>query len=501
MKPINVILKSIILVCLPLTLSAQYNDMIKHWSFESGNKDHLSIVTNPSELSYTTGSKGKGLLMNEQGGYINIDESEELLKEFTFSFWFKPMNISKRQTIFYHFRQVKGDYFVRNFLRLDINKGTFRFKSELKEFDLDNIRLEEDKWYFLNYVFDGKETKLYLQGKEVYNTPDKISIYDKFSYRMQNRLFIGRSHLASTQFKGVVDEIMIFNKGIDTKVASKIFKDNPLSQVAGIKVEEPIKEVREIGKPKEKEVKPIVEANPNTPPKLVVVEDYKVLEPLVVRTTGIVVELTAEREYDKDAKLMVALNDAFIDVPFSLGKSKKKIKIALNLGKENSFTFEAFQLNDAQNCKVKAKILSNNKVVGTYTMNLKQNNVVLPIAYLRTKDKKPRNYKSITVNETFITIKVKDNSKVDGDVITIRQDGVTLLENYTLTAELKEVAIELKPNQINEFTFVPVSMGKSSGENTALVIILVNDQIIHDFSLRSIDINRPAKLAITHESF
>jgi hypothetical protein len=70
-----------------------------------------------------------------------------------------------------------------------------------------------------------------------------------------------------------------------------------------------------------------------------------------------------------------------------------------------------------------------------------------------------------------------------------------------LTGELKTVNIELKENMQTEFAFVPNDMGKASGENTALVLILVDDTVIYDFSLRSIDINRPARLTIIHEDF
>ncbi len=511
MKSLYVLILSLVLINIPISLSAQYDNLVKHWTFESKDATHQAILTN-NQANYVSGVKGQGVLMNRENGYIDMTESEDLLNEFTFSFWFKPNNINDKQTLFYHFRQVRGDFFIRSFLRLEIENGRFKFKNEDKDFSISSVALEKDKWYYLNYTFDGTSTKLYLQGKEIYATSDKISVYQKVSYKMENRMFIGCSHIASTQFEGVVDEVMIFNKAIDTRLATQIFEDNSTNQIAKVQVKAPVKPttsppIREAELPLENEVEPIADID-DTPktitpvaPQLVVVENYSVLDPLVVRTTGVVLELIAKDAYDDDAKIMVALNDAFLDVPFNISKDKKTIKIPLNLGKENSFTFEAFQINEAQDCQVQAKIVSNGKVVGTYDMDLKKNNVVLPIAYLRAKDKKPRNYKSITVNDVFVTIQVKDNSKVDGDVITIKQDGTTILENYTLTAELKNIEVELKENRANEFIFVPVAMGSSSGENTALVIISINGQIIHDFSLRSIDQNRPAKLTINHESF
>jgi hypothetical protein len=224
------------------------------------------------------------------------------------------------------------------------------------------------------------------------------------------------------------------------------------------------------------------------------------LDPLVVRTTGVVLEYYQVLGND-ETQMMITHNDEILDKPYDLSKTKASIRIPIKISNENSITFEGFQLKKNQKCRVRVNIKSGNNIIASYDIDLDKNNVVLPIAYLREKDDNPKNHKIITVNSQRIQIQVKDNSKVDGDVLTIKQEGVTLLDNYMLTDELKTLDVSLNENGQTEFAFVPNDMGKADGENTALVLILVDNKVIYDFSLRSIDMNRPAKLTIIHEDF
>ena len=98
-----------------------------------------------------------------------------------------------------------------------------------------------------------------------------------------------------------------------------------------------------------------------------------------------------------------------------------------------------------------------------------------------------------------LIIQIKDNSKVDGDAVTIKQEGKVILKNYTLTGDFRDLDIKLEANTENTFLFVAESMGRSAGENTAYVMILSNGEVIHEFSLRSQDKYKPAKLVIVHK--
>lgn len=473
------------------SIYAQHDALTRYWNFDDKAQNTKGILSDFSEdLKFSNGITGKGLDLSESNIFLEIEDGVDLMTDFTLAFWFNPKDITGYQTLFYQFRQVPGDYNIRNFIRLDIENETFVLKSEKGRFNLKHIDLQANNWYNISYMFDGKNTKLYLQGKLIYSTDEKISFYEKPTYQVKNRLFIGRNHTEKSQFQGVIDEIKVFQAAIKDNEITAMFdeyKDN--TDVVYVEDETSNKVNRNIEKP----------ADPLTG-EIVFVESYEVLDPLIVRTTGVILEYY-QIIGNEETQMMITHNDEILDKPYDLSKEKQTIRLPIKIGNENSLTFEGFQLKRNQKCRVRVNIKSGNNIIASYDIDLDKNNVVLPIAYLREKDENPKNHKIITVNSKNIKIQVKDNSKVDGDVITIKQEGIILLDNYMLTEELKTVDVTLKENTQTEFAFVPNDMGKASGENTALVLILVDDKVIYDFSLRSIDVNRPAKLTIIHEDF
>ena len=497
----NTILLTILLLLTTITYSiGQHDALVRHWSFDDDVSNFKNIINGEEIPSLNQGISGKGFLFSDN--YLEIKDGVDLMDDFTLSFWFKPNEVESNQTLFYQFRQIPGKNDIRNFIRLEIENEAFLLKSEKGRFDLKSIDLVKDNWYALSYMYDGTNTKLYLQGQLIYTTSEKISFYNQSYQPIKNRLFIGRSHTTKSQFIGTIDEIKVFQKAIEEKIVAAIyeeFEDNITGEIKVVIQEEivatPTPEVKPIFKVKEE-----LTASDKAPKEdIVYIDKYEVLDPLIVRTTGLTLEYY-QIKGKKGAELVVVHNDD-LGKPLQLSREKKTKRVALNIGSENSLTFEGFQLERNQKCKVRVNVKSGANIIASYDIDLDENNVVLPIAYLRAKDKNPRNHKIITVNSKDIEIQVKDNSKVDGDVITIKQEGTTILNSYTLTDELKSLNVQLKENIHNEFAFVPIDMGKSSGENTALVLILVDGKVIYDFSLRSVDQNRPAKLTIIHEDF
>jgi hypothetical protein len=479
---------TLFIICITST-SAQHDALTRYWSLDK-TTDFEEILNNSSEdLKFSKGIKGSGLDLSESNLFFEIKDGVDLMTDFTLAFWFNPKNIEKTQTLFYQFRQIPGDYNIRNFIRLDIENQAFVLKSEKGRFNLKSIDLNENSWYNISYTFDGTNTRLYLQGKLIYTTDEAISFYEKTSFQIKNRLFIGRSHTAKSQFQGIIDEIKVFQTAIKDDEVTAIFNEHKgNSDIATIEGKET------------KTSTTVVTASDILTDEIVYVESYQVLDPLIVRTTGVILEYYQIIGNEK-TQMMITHNDEILDKPYDLSKTKQSIRIPIKIGNENSLTFEGFQLKGNQKCRVRVNIKSGNNIIASYDIDLDKNNVVLPIAYLREKDKNPKNHKIITVSSKNIQIQVKDNSKVDGDVITIKQEGVVILNNYMLTGELETLEVTLNEDTKTEFTFIPNDMGKASGENTALVLILVDDKVIYDFSLRSVDINRPAKLTIIHEDF
>lgn len=498
---------TILLIALLFTVHfsyAQHDALVRYWSFDDNLSDFKNMINGEFSSSLEEGISGKGIMLSDN--YLEIKDGVDLMDDFTLSFWFKPKDIQRNQTLFYQFRQVTGQYEIRNFIRLELENGGFVLKSEKGRFGLSSMSLEREKWYSLSYMYDGINTKLFLQGHLIYETNEAISFYEKSYQPVKNRLFIGRCHTAKSQFMGLIDEVKVFQKAIQEEVVAAIY--NEFESNIGITNKTSTKEevlvaanqsIPEVVPNLAMEQAATTYYDEGTEEDIIYVDKYEVLDPLIVRTTSVGIEYY-QIKGNGGSEMIIVHNDDF-GKPLSVSKEKKIKRIALNIGNENSITFEGFQLVRNQKCRVRVNIKSGSNIIASYDIDLNEHNVILPIAHLGASDKGPKNHKIVTVNSKNIEIQVKDNSKVDGDVITIKQEGRTVLDNYSLTDKLKGIDVELMENVRNEFDFVPVDMGKSSGENTALVLILVDGKVIYDFSLRSVDQNHPARLTIIHEAF
>lgn len=484
-----IIVATFFLLFTTIICNGQHDSLVRHWSFDGNLSQFESLIQGEEQKpTLEKGVSGKGFWFSDN--YLEVKDGVDLTNEFTLSFWFKPSKVQKNQTLFYQFRQITGKSDIRSFIRLEIEDGVFSLKSEKGRFGLRYIKLVEDKWYTLSYIYDGKQTKLYLQGQLIYETDEEISFYNKSYQSVSNRLFIGRSHTFESQFIGVVDEIKVFQNAVDDKKVSSIYEEFKDEVAIAPQVIEVMKVTSGVAS--------IDTINSKFNNDYAIIDKYEVLEPLVVQTRVITLEYYLIKGEDGE---MILLHNDDSEKSLILSKEKSEQRVLLSSTGENSLTFEGFQLNSKNKYKVRVNVKSNSNIIASYDFDLSKNNVVVPVAYLKSNDRTPRNHKIITVNSKNIEIQVKDNSKIDGDIITIVQDGKIILEDYTLTGKFESVSTILKENQHNEFTFIPVDMGRSSGENTALVSIRIDGEVIYDFSLRSVDKNRPAKLTIIHEDF
>lgn len=260
-----------------------------------------------------------------------------------------------------------------------------------------------------------------------------------------------------------------------------------------------IKKPKAQKEPKPKKVKPEPEPKPL---EYITILDYNILDAQVVHSTNITLEITDESKQRGSVQLNVSLDEAKLSsTPYTLKGDTRTIRFNIDTRKESVITLESFQLEKNQKCRLMVKLLADDELVQEFPLRLEKYNAIIPVAFVpKPGSARPNNRRTIVVRDTALSIKVRDNSKVDGDVITIKHGGKVILENHFLTEEFHEVPIALNAKQENKLVFVPVEMGKASTENTAWVQIIANGKIIHEFSLRSQNSNQPATLTIIHES-
>lgn len=248
-----------------------------------------------------------------------------------------------------------------------------------------------------------------------------------------------------------------------------------------------------------KPIIPVADVTPKATYKIVI--DNEVLDPLIVNSTVVTVRVKTKNRESLNQKINIKVDEKSLGGPFVINNFiAKEVTFNVNTDQETIFLLEASELLKDATCLVEATIIVDDKEIRTYNLRLDRNNVLLPLVYVPSPDaKNPSNERIVTVTDTNLIIQIKDNSKVDGDIVTITQKGKIILENYTLTGEYKDLNVQLNPNEKTVFFFKPISMGRSSGENTAYVMILSKGKVIHEFSLRSQDKNKPAKLTIIHK--
>lgn len=248
--------------------------------------------------------------------------------------------------------------------------------------------------------------------------------------------------------------------------------------------------------PDKKPIVPVVAKK--TDDLFAIVVDNNVLSPLIVGNSDVRIKIKGKQTDNR--KIKVTMDSKDVVNPFTINdKISRNIKFNIGIKQEKILLIEAQELKQDENCIVQLDVYKGNKVMKTYTLQLDKANTLLPLVYVPSVDaKRQRNQRVIAVSDTSLLFKIKDNSKVDGDIVTISQDGKKILSDYLLTADFKDLNVTLKANRENNFIFFPVSMGRSKGENTAYIQVISNGEIIHQFSLSSQDKNKPAKLIILH---
>ena len=76
----------------------------------------------------------------------------------------------------------------------------------------------------------------------------------------------------------------------------------------------------------------------------------------------------------------------------------------------------------------------------------------------------------VVFQQENLSIQIKDNRYVDGDVSTLLLNEKIILEEYTLTSELEEVSCKLEKGKTYVFTLYAVDMGKNPPNNAEIII-------------------------------
>jgi hypothetical protein len=86
------------------------------------------------------------------------------------------------------------------------------------------------------------------------------------------------------------------------------------------------------------------------------------------------------------------------------------------------------------------------------------------------RDRKVKKGHTVKVYTKDITLRVFDEGKVDGDIISLNLNGNWILENYTLKENARSIKIKLEPDALSNYLIVYAhNMGKMPPNTTAII--------------------------------
>ncbi len=236
-------------------LVARPNRMIAYYNFNKDANDYSGYANNGTvvgAVTYVETIASKGAKFNGSS-YIEVNDSDslEVGKGFTASAWFKLDNVE--QTVQPFIDKLGSSINLQSeayWMAIDTNNhiasgsgykpyfGGYCFNNGDymggNMFDiLSESTMMPAKWAMLTATFDGKSTKLYLDGKLI--STQAMQVEDTIVHS-KGKLMIGKLLQSGDTFftKGIIDEIRLYNYALDEASIAKLIalKDGLVARLA-----------------------------------------------------------------------------------------------------------------------------------------------------------------------------------------------------------------------------------------------------------------------------
>jgi hypothetical protein len=222
--------------------------LVAYYKFENDLKDisgynNNGVAIKASNFKYVNGIAGKAVKFNGSS-YIEVKDSDslDLDKGFTIAGWIYMDKSSKNQPIFSKYgssnERKTCSYQLINWIdstpRLSLSD--FDKDGEINDFEIDsNSQISNGRWYYYTAAYNGAEDEVYEDEAGIKSDPDTntVKIYingklvssSEFYGDLSNSsgpLWIGGT-TDSTYFKGMMDELRIYNYGLTSTDVMKLY--------------------------------------------------------------------------------------------------------------------------------------------------------------------------------------------------------------------------------------------------------------------------------------
>ena len=236
--------------------------LVAYWSFDegsgtvakdaSGNNNTAKFIGSPK---WVEGKSGKAIELDGKGSYLEVAPSKSLdsiKKQLTISAWVKT-DFSKRGAIvenWFYDKSVSPQIGKRAYIctaETGGQKGLFQFtvspgkKGEGGGSVKSKTPAQPGKWVHVTFVSDGKNVKVYLNGKL-----DAIAAGPSSIFQSKHAIHIGAWQCKEASgppvgcfFKGVIDEVKIYNRALsDKEILAEFVRTVGSGDIAGKVVDE-----------------------------------------------------------------------------------------------------------------------------------------------------------------------------------------------------------------------------------------------------------------------
>lgn len=233
------------------------NSVIGLWLFNEGKGD---IATDSSgngndgtfvgEPTWTNGKFGKALELDGESDYVRIGDTDGFSggagKQLTVAVCFKHDDPTEKAPAGEQYNGIVSKYLDASNkdwgLLFRFSKVTFGYESGANDWEsstgITSGILNTGTWYYAAFTLNGKDAKLYLDGAEVgkatlpTDTPDTTAAVEigAVTYKGAGNV--------NNFFKGVIDEVVIFNTALSQEDL-KIIVDKGIGSVLGLVAVEP----------------------------------------------------------------------------------------------------------------------------------------------------------------------------------------------------------------------------------------------------------------------
>lgn len=203
---------------LPSPSSSPVGSLVASYNFEEGSgsaiydrsgNNHQGSINGTASFS-TSGKNGKALSFNGTSNYVSINDSNklDLTTNMTLEAWVKPSTLTDWRTILV--KEAYGAQAYAMYANTNLNKpdGEINTGSAIYE-AFGTAKLSTTAWTHMATTYDGSTLRLFINGNQVSQKAVSSTI------RVSNgKLFIGGNSMWGEYFKGLIDDIRIYNKAL-----------------------------------------------------------------------------------------------------------------------------------------------------------------------------------------------------------------------------------------------------------------------------------------------